>query len=67
MIEVQPADLAKVKGNREEKHIIGGEPALLLTNRGGNAIKKRKAPEKEQEWMSSREKNGSSRRKTVEG
>jgi hypothetical protein len=25
------------EGNREQKHIIGGEPALLLTNRGGNA------------------------------
>ena len=28
------------EANREEKHIIGGEPELLLSNRGGNTLKK---------------------------
>jgi len=59
VIEVQPADLAEGK-----KHFIGGEPELLLSNRGGNTLKKHEAAEKERDWMRSREKNGSSRRKS---
>jgi len=50
VIEVQPADLAEGK-----KHFIGGEPELLLSNRGGNTLKKHEAPEKERDEFTRKE------------